>query len=302
MVMRYLLVTMVAWLLLTGVCMGKQVYLQDGAVLECESFWRRGDKIMVKVNRDIILEFDKTEINDKRTFLETKKRAQHWQSKKLPGQTSTRVATKAAAMPVKTESATISPAPAAQPAVSQAPAPVANVATTAEVPAPAPNVATVAEVAVPVSVPPATQEAAPAGQVQMTPAASSSSDQAEMEQKKRLAEAMMAGGGTKILLFVAVFALLIIVSLWVVFEKAGQPGFHSIIPIYNLYVMMEISGKPWWWMFLLFVPVLGLIINLLAMLSLAEKFGRGFLYGLGLFFLPMFFFPMLAFGGARYEE
>lgn len=114
-------------------------------------------------------------------------------------------------------------------------------------------------------------------------------------------KAQSAGVSTRILLIMVVFLLLMLVSMWVVYEKAGQPGWHSIIPIYNMYVMMEISGKPWWWMLLLFVPVVGFIIYLLAMISLAQRFGRGLVYGLGLFFLPMFFFPMLAFGGAQYE-
>lgn len=36
-------------------------------------------------------------------------------------------------------------------------------------------------------------------------------------------------------------------------------------------------------------------------LSLAKKFGRSELFGVGIFFLPMIFFPLLAFGGSEYE-
>lgn len=110
-----------------------------------------------------------------------------------------------------------------------------------------------------------------------------------------------AGRSLRYLLLLLAVSLLIVVSMWVVFEKAGQSGVLSIIPIYNMYVLMEISGKPGWWLVLLFIPVVGFVFLLLAMLALAEKFGRGALFGLGLFFLPMFFFPMLAFGGSQYE-
>lgn len=110
-----------------------------------------------------------------------------------------------------------------------------------------------------------------------------------------------AGRSLRYLLLLLAVSLLIVVSMWVVFEKAGQSGVQSIIPIYNMYILMEISGKPGWWLVLLFIPVVGFVFYLLAMLALAEKFGRSALFGIGLFFLPMFFFPMLAFGGSQYE-
>lgn len=65
---------------------------------------------------------------------------------------------------------------------------------------------------------------------------------------------------------------------------------------------MEVSGCPGWWVVLLFIPIVNIVFLLLAMLSLAVKFGRGALFGIGLWLLPMFFFPIIAFGGSRYEE
>lgn len=106
----------------------------------------------------------------------------------------------------------------------------------------------------------------------------------------------------KLLLILGFFALLIVSSMWVVFKKAGRSGVASLVPFYNMYVMLEISGKPGWWLLLTMIPGVGFVFYLLAMLGLAEKFGRGTLYGLGLFFLPMFFLPMLGFGDALYEE
>lgn len=108
--------------------------------------------------------------------------------------------------------------------------------------------------------------------------------------------------GMKLIMIILVCSLLIIVSLWVVFEKGGSSGWICLIPIYNMYVLMQIAGKPGWWAFLTLIPVVGAIAYLLAMLELAEKFGRGALFGVGLVLLPMFFFPLLAFGGSRYEE
>jgi len=105
----------------------------------------------------------------------------------------------------------------------------------------------------------------------------------------------------KIVLFLLVFGILMIASLWAIFNKAGEAGVKSIVPIYNMYILMKVSGKPGWWVILLFIPLVGFVINLLAMLTLSEKFGRSVLFAVGLCLLPIFFFPMLAFGGSRYQ-
>ncbi|OGT97630.1 MAG: signal peptidase I [Geobacteraceae bacterium GWB2_52_12] len=112
---------------------------------------------------------------------------------------------------------------------------------------------------------------------------------------------MTSGFPMTVLLLALALFLLIIVGQWVIFQKAGQAGWKSLIPFYNMYILMVISGKPGWWMFLLFVPLVNVIIFLFAFLSLAKKFGRSELFGIGLFLLPMIFIPLLAFSGSEYE-
>ena len=103
------------------------------------------------------------------------------------------------------------------------------------------------------------------------------------------------------LLIILAISILLIVSNWVIYERAGRAGWKCLIPFYNVYVLMEISGKPGWWMFLMFIPFVGVVVYFLAMLSLAKNFGRSELLGVGIFFLPMIFLPLLAFGGSQYE-
>ena len=52
----------------------------------------------------------------------------------------------------------------------------------------------------------------------------------------------------------------IIVSLWKVFTKAGQPGWACLIPFYNLFILVKIAGREWWWFLLCFIPVVGIVI------------------------------------------
>ena len=101
--------------------------------------------------------------------------------------------------------------------------------------------------------------------------------------------------------FMAAFALLIIASVWKVFTKAGKPGWASLIPIYNMIVLLEITGKPIWWIILFLIPFVNFIAAFLVMIPLAEKFGKGTGFGIGLVFLSFVFFPILAFGDAEYR-
>jgi hypothetical protein len=92
----------------------------------------------------------------------------------------------------------------------------------------------------------------------------------------------------------------IIAALWKMFTKAGQPGWGSIIPIYNAYLLCKVAGKPGWWLLLLFIPIVNIIIALMVALGVSANFGKGAGFGIGLFFLPIIFYPILAFGEATY--
>ena len=95
--------------------------------------------------------------------------------------------------------------------------------------------------------------------------------------------------------------VLMVASVWKVFDKAGEPGWAAIIPIYNAVVLLKIVGRPVWWLILMFIPLVGIIVSLLVVVDLAKSFGQGIGYTLGLLFLPFIFWPLLAFGDARYQ-
>jgi hypothetical protein len=96
-------------------------------------------------------------------------------------------------------------------------------------------------------------------------------------------------------------SLLVIVGMWKMFSKAGKPGWASIIPIYNCVVLLEIVGKPIWWVLLLMIPFVNFVIAIILNLALAERFGKGGGFAVGLIFLPFIFIPMLGFGSATYQ-
>jgi hypothetical protein len=95
--------------------------------------------------------------------------------------------------------------------------------------------------------------------------------------------------------------VLFIVSMWKVFTKAGQPGWACIIPIYNLYILLKIAGKPGWWLLLFLIPIVNLVILIIVAIDIAKNFGKGTGFGIGLAFLGFIFYPILAFSEARYS-
>jgi len=96
------------------------------------------------------------------------------------------------------------------------------------------------------------------------------------------------------------FAILMIAAMWKVFVKAGQPGWASIVPIYNIICLLNITGKPTWWIVLFLLPVANIIAAILVVVALAKSFGKSTGFAMGLLFLGFIFFPILGFGDARY--
>lgn len=107
--------------------------------------------------------------------------------------------------------------------------------------------------------------------------------------------------GAIVSLLYLVMIVAAIVGMWKVFEKAGQPGWAAIVPIYNLIVLLQIVNKPTWWIVLLLLPLINIVILIIVTIALAEKFGKGGGYAVGMVFLPFVFYPMLGFGDDRFQ-
>lgn len=93
----------------------------------------------------------------------------------------------------------------------------------------------------------------------------------------------------------------IIAGFWKVFVKAGKPGWAAIIPIYNAIVLLQIAGKPIWWIILFFIPIVNIVMAVLVGIAVAKQFGKGEGFGIGLGLLGFIFYPILGFGDAQYQ-
>ncbi len=112
---------------------------------------------------------------------------------------------------------------------------------------------------------------------------------------------IIAALGAGIFFIVFLFSIFGIIVQWKIYTKADKPGWACIIPIYNIIVLLEIIGKPIWWIFLLIFPLTAPIFAIWMTNLLSKSFGKGVGFTLGLLFLPIIFYPILAFGSAKYE-
>lgn len=108
---------------------------------------------------------------------------------------------------------------------------------------------------------------------------------------------------TIVLVIVAVFLVTFaiqLIAMWRIYQKAGQPGWHSIVPILNIITLCRIIKRPDWWVVLWFIPLVNIVVGFIFYMDLAKVFGKDSAFGIGLILLPWLFFPILGLGSAQY--
>lgn len=112
--------------------------------------------------------------------------------------------------------------------------------------------------------------------------------------------AEMAGLGVMSIFYLLILVVLI-AAMWKIFTKAGKPGWASIVPFYNIIVLLEIVGRPLWWIVLMLIPFVNIVIGIILAIDLAKSFGKGGGFAAGLILLSFIFYPILGFGSAQYK-
>ena len=116
-----------------------------------------------------------------------------------------------------------------------------------------------------------------------------------------------------ILIISTLLAILFLICQWKIFKKAGEPGWKSIIPIYNTYIYLKICGIGAWFLIFFLLPLIPVeelqtiftvisgIASIYSSYKLSKAFGYGLGFTLGIIFLPIIFLPILAFNNSEYN-
>ena len=151
-----------------------------------------------------------------------------------------------------------------------------------------------------------------------------------MTQEQAASAGMAAGavigiGVGMIAILALAWFILQAIADWKIFEKAGEPGWKSLIPIYNVIVEYDISwngymgmvymiltgtttilnisggdGPSWLIFFMGVLSIVALVIYAMQSLKLARCFGKSTLFGVLLILFGPIARMILGFGKARY--
>lgn len=97
-----------------------------------------------------------------------------------------------------------------------------------------------------------------------------------------------------------IICVVVIVAIWKIFEKGGEPGWKAIIPFYNLYTEYKMFWGNGWLFLLTIIPFVNIVVGIILLHKMSKAFGHGIGFTLGLLFLPYIFFIILGFNGDEY--
>ena len=95
-------------------------------------------------------------------------------------------------------------------------------------------------------------------------------------------------------------AILMFISGWKVFKKAGLPGWAIFVPIYNMIVRLQVAKMSGRWLLTIICPPLFALVMIISCFRTAENFWKHWAFGLGIFFLKFIFVPILAFDNSKF--
>jgi len=95
------------------------------------------------------------------------------------------------------------------------------------------------------------------------------------------------------LLFWPVLLVSPFIATWLVVVRMGQPGWTSLIPIYNWIVLLRIAGLPAWWLILLAIPPVNVLFWFVCCMRFARACGRDRAFGWGLALVPPVYMTIL---------
>jgi hypothetical protein len=98
-----------------------------------------------------------------------------------------------------------------------------------------------------------------------------------------------------------IVVIVMVVSVWILFERAGRPGWAALIPFYNTIVFLDIIDKPWWHLFFLMIPFVNIYFGIVYTIEFVQRYGGSVGFAIGVLLLGIVFLPLMAFGDYPYQ-
>ncbi|WP_378185041.1 signal peptidase I [Aquimarina sp. W85] len=75
-------------------------------------------------------------------------------------------------------------------------------------------------------------------------------------------------------IFFLVIQVIHFAGTWKLYQKAGRQAWEAAVPVYNAVVLMKIINRPWWWVILLFIPMINVIMLPVIWVETIRSFGK----------------------------
>lgn len=102
------------------------------------------------------------------------------------------------------------------------------------------------------------------------------------------------------LIFIVAWIVISVIGFWKTFEKAGKPGWWSLVPFLNTYCMYDIAFGNGWLFLLLLVPIVNIVISVMFAIKFAKAFGKSVGFGIAIILFAPIMICILGFGSAQY--
>lgn len=105
--------------------------------------------------------------------------------------------------------------------------------------------------------------------------------------------------------FFAIAYVFISLCLMRIFKKAGVPQWIAWVPVYNNWKQLEIGGQQGLWAILMIIPfvnIVGAVFLIIAQYHISKKLGKGGEFVLWAIFLPVVWYPWLAFDKSTWND
>jgi signal peptidase I len=76
------------------------------------------------------------------------------------------------------------------------------------------------------------------------------------------------------LIFILSLNTIHFIGTWKLYSKAGKNSWKAAVPVYNAIILMDIIKRPRWWVFLLFIPVVNIMIIGVIWVETIRSFGK----------------------------
>jgi len=79
---------------------------------------------------------------------------------------------------------------------------------------------------------------------------------------------------TNWIIFFLIIQVIHFLGTWKLYQKAGRQSWEALVPIYNAYILTKIINRPWWWIILLFIPIINLMMFPSFWVETVRSFGK----------------------------